>query len=275
VHTTSPAAGRWTVIITFTNPVIGQELSTTLSGKVDFAPIAPKVTGLPTSGTLKAGVPQVVAVTVHNDSTAVESYFLDARLNRTTTVALTSVTPSKGLTLPLAVTAPLPQWIVPTDTTALAVSASSTGPVVFDTSPYNGEPDLGSTADGNHAFASLSAPAITAGTWQVSPQPAGVFGPAPAPKSTVDLTMTATTKAFDTDARSPSGDLWRQADGFAPVVVQPGQTTTLYLTIIPSAPSGTLVTGTLYLDDSTSFGQIGLSPTGDQLAALPYQYTVA
>ncbi|MCU1679431.1 MAG: Bacillopeptidase [Amycolatopsis sp.] len=275
VHTTNPAAGRWTVIITFTNPVVGDQLSTTLSGKVDFAPVAPKVTGLPTSGTLKAGVPQVVAVTVHNDSPAVESYFLDARLNKTTTTQLASVTPSKGLTLPLAVTAPIPQWIVPTDTTALAVSAASTGPVVFDTSPYNGEPDLGSTADGNQAFASLTAPAITPGNWQVSPQPAGAFGADPAPKSTVDLTVTATTKAFDADAQSPSGDLWRQTDGFAPVVVQPGRTSTLYLTIIPSAPSGTLVTGTLYLDDSTSLSQVGISPTGDQLAAMPYQYSVA
>ena len=108
VHTVNPPAGRWTVIVTFTNPVVGDQLWTTLSGRVDFAPVAPKVTGLPTSGTLKAGTPRVLAVTVHNDSPAVESYFLDARLNRTTTMQLTSVTPSRGLTLPPAVTAPIP-----------------------------------------------------------------------------------------------------------------------------------------------------------------------
>jgi hypothetical protein len=86
--------------------------------------------------------------------------------------------------------------------------------------------------------------------------------------------MTVTTAAFDQTAQSPSGDLWRSTTGFSPVIVQPGQSTTLYLTITPNAPAGTLVSGTLYLDDSSAVSQYGLSPSGNQLVGLPYHYTV-
>jgi hypothetical protein len=60
-----------------------------------------------------------------------------------------------------------------------------------------------------------------------------------------------------------------------PFTVPPGQSTTLYLTITPNAPSGSRVGGTLYLDDSSQVTQYGTSPSGDQLVALPYSYTVS
>jgi hypothetical protein len=279
LHTVDPIAGRWTVLITFTNPVTGNLQSTPLTGTVSFAPVDAKVTGLPNGGTLPAGRSQVVAVTVHNTTTAPESYFLDARLSTSASIPLTSITPSQNLTLPLPVGVEyppitLPQWIVPTDTTDVLATASSTASVIFDTQPFNGEPDLGSIANGNTASAELSAPDITPGDWQITPQPAGPGGVDGVPKSTASFGMTVTTAAFDPTAQSPNGDLWRSTTGFAPVVVQPGQATTLYLTITPSAPSGTLVSGTLYLDDSSALTQYGLSPSGSQLVGLPYKYTV-
>ncbi|HEX4221326.1 MAG TPA: hypothetical protein VHZ97_03120, partial [Pseudonocardiaceae bacterium] len=275
LHTVDPIKGRWTVLITFNNPVTGNLQSTPLNGTVSYAPIKPKVTGLPTGGTLPAGQAHVVAVTVHNTSSAPESYFLDARLNTTTTMALTSITPSQNLTIPQPVTAVLPQWIVPTGSTDLVATASSTAPVMFDTGPFNGEPDLGSVANGNTASAQLTAPDITPGDWQVTPQSVGPAGPNGLPSATANLGVTVTTRAFDPAASSPNGDIWRSQNGFAPVIVQPGQSTTLYLTITPDAPSGTLVGGTLYLDDSSQVTQYGTSPSGDQLAALPYSYTVS
>ena len=61
---------------------------------------------------------------------------------------------------------------------------------------------------------------------------------------------------------------------FSPVVINPGQTATINVTITPSAASGTVVSGDLYVDDFLSdvppYGQQG----GDELAALPYEYTV-
>ncbi|PWI44966.1 S8 family serine peptidase [Streptomyces sp. ICBB 8177] len=278
LHVLRPAAGRWTLIVTFSNPVTGDALSTPLDGTVDFAPATAHATGVPSGGVLPAGKSHLVGVTVHNDSSAVESYFLDARLNRQTTVALSSFTPSSDLTLPLSVSAPEPQWIVPTGTTQLVATAHSTAPVMFDFSPANGEPDLGSTASGNDAYGSYATPQLTQGDWDIVPQPAAAFGDGPASSSVASLGLTATTAAFDPWATSPSGDLWQLGANpdatFAPVVVQPGQSTTLYLDITPSGPAGTTVTGEIHLDDTTSLSQNGYTPTGDQLAVIPYHYTV-
>jgi hypothetical protein len=274
LHAISPVKGRWTVLITFTNPVTGNLQSTPLHGTVGYAPVAPKVTGLPTGGTLPAGQAHVVAVTVHNGSPAPESYFLDARLNTTTTMALTSITPSQNLTMPQPASAVLPQWIVPTNTSQVVATASATAPIMFDTGPFNGEPDLGSVANGNAASAELTAPNITPGDWQIAPQLVGPGGVNGLPGATANLGITVTTAAFDPAASSPNGDIWQSQNGFTPVIVQPGQSTTLYLTIRPNAPSGSLVSGKLYLDDASQLTQYGTSPSGDQLVALPYGYTV-
>jgi hypothetical protein len=79
---------------------------------------------------------------------------------------------------------------------------------------------------------------------------------------------------------SAPGDLWIASinpaalTNFAPVVIYPGQTGTIYVTITPSGMPGTVVKGTLYLDDYVSgvppYGQV----SGDELAAFPYAYTI-
>jgi hypothetical protein len=278
LHVLAPAAGTWTLIVSFSNPVTGNGLSTQLDGRVDFAPITASATGVPTGGVLPAGRSHLVSVTVHNDSTAVESYFLDARLDQQATVPLSSFTPSSDLTLPLSVSALEPQWIVPAGTTQLTATADSTAPVMFDFSPANGEPDLGSTADGDAAYGSYAMPNLTPGDWDIAPQPTGPFGPGATPSSVASLGLTATTAAFDPSASSPSGDLWElgvdPSATFSPVVVQPGHSATLYLEVTPSGPAGSTVSGDIYLDDTSSLSQNGYTPTGDQLAALPYHYTV-
>ncbi len=90
--------------------------------------------------------------------------------------------------------------------------------------------------------------------------------------------MTAQTKAFDSAVTSSAGDLWlsatNPANSFSPVTVNPGQTVTINVTITPNASSGTVVSGDLYVDNFIS----GVPPyaqlSGDELAALPYEYTV-
>jgi hypothetical protein len=281
LHTLSPPAGRWTLILSFTNPVTGNALQTPLSGTISFAPVVPTVQGLPdsTATTLTQGSQYVAAITVHNDGDSAESYFLDGRLDQTTSMALTPITPATNLSLPLADTAPEPQWIVPTDTTALTAAATSSAPTTFDFSPYNGDPDTGATVSGDDASATITAPAgstLTQGDWDIDPQQIGPFGAAGAAPSTTTLTLTATTPAFDPALTSSTGDLWEQgaAASFAPVIVQPGQTTTLYAVITPTAAKGSVVSGVLYLDDSSALSNYGPSPSGDQLAAIPYTYRV-
>ncbi len=283
LHTLSPPAGRWTIIITFTNPVKGNALQTPLSGTVSFAPITATVRGLPDSkmATLTRRSQYVAKVTVHNDGDSAESYFLDGRLDRATSLTLTSTTPATSLQLPLSGYAPYPQWIVPTDSTSLTAAATSSAPTTFDFSPYNGEPDIGATVSGDDASATITAPAgslLTQGDWDIVPQQIGPFGSKGASPSTTTLSLVATTPAFDPGLTSDTGDLWEQGAAaraaFKPVIVQPGQTITLYAVITPTAKSGSVVRGTLYLDDSSAVTNIGPSPSGDQLEAIPYVYTV-
>jgi hypothetical protein len=283
LHALWPNAGRWTVIITFTNPVSGNALQTPLSGKISFAPVTTSVTGLPDSAktVLNPGTTYVAKVTVRNNGVSAESYFLDGRLDSTTSLALSPITPATNLQMPLADTSPEPQWIVPTDTTSLAAAATSSYPTTFDFSPYNGDPDTGATVSGDDASASITASPgtwLTQGDWDIDPQQVGPFGGHGAPSSTTSLTLTATTPAFDPALTPSTGDLWEQGSAalaaFKPVLVQPGQTTTVYAVIVPSGTSGSVVRGVLYLDDSSAVSNYGASPSGDQLAAIPYTYEI-
>jgi hypothetical protein len=92
------------------------------------------------------------------------------------------------------------------------------------------------------------------------------------------MNATATAKAFDGSITSDTGDIWLAATDptatFSPIVIKPGQTAVIHVTITPSGSSGAHVTGFIYVDDFISdvppYGQIA----GDELAALPYSYTI-
>ncbi len=90
--------------------------------------------------------------------------------------------------------------------------------------------------------------------------------------------VTAQTKQFDSAVTSGTGDLWRQsanaAARFSPVVINPGQTAVIDVTITPSGASGTTVSGTLYVDDFAADVPPSGQFSGDELAGLPYTYTI-
>ena len=90
--------------------------------------------------------------------------------------------------------------------------------------------------------------------------------------------MSAVTEQFDTSATPSTGDFWRFAvsplaatASYNLLVVNPGQTRTINLTVKPTAPSGTVVSGILYIDDFVDSLQF---LSGSQLEALPYSYTI-
>jgi hypothetical protein len=88
--------------------------------------------------------------------------------------------------------------------------------------------------------------------------------------------------AFDRAMTVQTGDLQQLANGAGAyakvnpdiVEVKPGASVTVDVTIRPSGSVGTVVSGTLYLDDVAT----SLPPNGDAVAsevsALPYSYTV-
>ena len=76
----------------------------------------------------------------------------------------------------------------------------------------------------------------------------------------------------------PGGDIWLESVNptapFSPITINPGQSATINVTITPTGPVGTVISGDLYVDDFVN----GVSPygqlTGDELAAIPYEYTI-
>ena len=92
------------------------------------------------------------------------------------------------------------------------------------------------------------------------------------------MNATVITKAFDPSVTSTTGDFWSIAETGAfsvtPLVIAPGGTATIEVTITPSAAAGTVVKGTLYVDDLLAAIPPLSQLSGDELAALPYEYKV-
>ena len=92
------------------------------------------------------------------------------------------------------------------------------------------------------------------------------------------MSMSVTAKAFDSAVTSSTGDLElasvNPATTFSPIVINPGQTAIVNVTITPSGASGTVVTGTLYVDDFLTnvppYGQQG----ADEMTGIPYAYSI-
>jgi hypothetical protein len=157
--------------------------------------------------------------------------------------------------------------------------------MMYDWGPFNGDPDISSHNPGagplcaTSQTAGYSPPgaAITNGFWGSAPTECGPY-PGPAPTGSVSSAMFVVAKQFDTSVSSATGDIELESvapvSSFTPVLINPGQSATVDVTITPSAAPGTVVSGTLYVDDFLNnippYGQIA----SDELAGLPYTYTV-
>jgi hypothetical protein len=288
-YTANPVPGTWTLIVAFTEPVVGNEISEPYSGSVAFNAASASASGLPDSRhtVLAAGTPVTVPVTVTNNGPEPEDFFIDPRLDTYTSMTLGSLT---GNSFPLPPTGPPAEYIVPTEAAGIQVTQSSTIPAMFDFEPFTGDPDLGSVSTtpgqlcstSEFGFNFPSGGALTAGAYLAQPSECGPYA-GPAPSGTATVTATVTAKAFDPSITASVngttiGDDWATAvtGTISPSawVLGPGQSVTFDVTITPSAPKGTVVRGTLYVDDLLAaippYGQF----SGDEVDALPYEYKV-
>ncbi len=145
-YAANPIKGTWTLIVDFAEPVVGDEISQPFHGNVAFNAVKVSAKALPTktSTKLAAGTPVTVPVTITNTGVQAEDFFIDPRLNSSTTLSLAPFSQASGLALPLVVGSPA--WFMPTEATSVSVSATASLPVEFDYGPNQGDPDLSAAA---------------------------------------------------------------------------------------------------------------------------------
>jgi len=287
LHTLNPAPGRWRLAVVFAPVVSGNSLSSPFEVSVNQQPVPASAGGLPNAAStqLTAGQSYTYNVTVKNTGTAPEMFFGDARLPGSAPFTLGAVS---GASDNLPANDNLPVYLVPTNSTQFQAQATTTGatPLLFESQFVGGDPDLASTI-GTTASLSFADNPIATGEWDVLPVAYGTFGTTGPPSEATTTSASVVTSPFDAAVSSPTGDLESDSanpatslDSFKPITVAPGQTGTIPVTITPSGASGTKVTGTLYLDDTAyfEFGSIQDAlvnyPQADEVAALPYQYTI-
>jgi hypothetical protein len=268
----APQPGRWTFVIATLNPVGGTTTAAPFTGTVSLAQPPVSARGVPTSTqtVIQKGGQVTAKVRVTNPGRTPMNVFIDPRRSQRTFYSLLPIDQATGLKLPLSGDAAPPEWIVPTQTDLLLAAARGSAPITFDWG--FGDPDLESRTSGNDAIGAFSAQEVTPGVWFMAPALIGPFsGPA---SGTADTGMAAHTRVFDTSVTSPPGDpqladVDPNAPAAAPVVVRPGQTVTIPVTIAATSRRGSIITGDLFVDDNQ--GALG---SVNEVSAIPYAYQI-
>ena len=213
----NPVPGRWTLIVDFAGAQVGNEISQPYHGSIRFNTVTVRAHGVPDDRhiQLRAGVPVTVPLRITNTGTAPGDFFLDPRLDTTQTFELA---PLSSATNALPLTGGEPEWLVPSETSAVAVAQTSTLPAMFDAGPNAGDPDLASSSSGPGPLCATTASVayqppggtVTPGVWFAAPSECGPY-PGPAPAGSASDSMIVQSKGFDTTVTSSTGDLWLAA----------------------------------------------------------------
>ena len=296
IYRRNPVKGRWLLSLDFANPVSGLAVSQPFGGTVSFDSVKVGASLPSGSKVLAKGKAVTVPVKVTNTGVAPLTYFVDGRLNTVGDLPLAEKS-GKSTDIPLPVPAGVyPFWVVPTESRQLTIQASATQPVNLDVFYYAGQPEIYSAAQGNGATVRVDAAQVSPGVWQADIGQTGPFA-GPAPAGTVSVAAVAQGQLFDPAITSSTGDYWQagvdpgadaalassirstveasrngatfSAASTKPVILAPGKSTTIMVTIKPGAAKGSIVHGHLYVD---TINEITMS--GDELIDLPYSYKV-
>ncbi|TAM93564.1 MAG: hypothetical protein EPN43_00495 [Jatrophihabitans sp.] len=292
VYKDQPEAGTWTLVLDWVSPGSGAELSEPFSGAVAFNRVVAAST-MPAGGfALTQGRTYTFAMRIKNTGASPQAFFLDPRTSDTRTVLLPDLNGSdQNMSLPLPPGLSFPVYLMPPDTSGLTATLSGSAAVTFDVQPFTGDPDLspalpapgviGSQGAGGASLSFTTAGELMPGYWLLNPSEFGPYGAAGAPAVTASATFSALTLGFDPTVSSATGDLWSVVDGpggaLAPLYLLPGQSATIPFQITPSAAPGSVVSGSVRVDD-TFLNDVAVGGTftgGDELASVPYTYVVA
>ena len=298
----APESGQWRFVLIVADPVSGAELSQNFTGTIGFNE-AKVSSNLPSGAGTKLAAGKASSFTIHyaNPGSVPEPVQLDPRLKTSANVQLASLSGTNTVALPLSVSdiSSAPFYLVPPATTQLTVAATSSSPAQVELAGPLGEPDVFGNLSAAQAGNLTSVARVTEaggrhqvarGFWGTFVQQIGPFTDAGAPAGTTTLSATAFTQPLDPTVTSAAGDPYApgftgQAPTGTPVVVNPGASAGLKVTIVPSGKSGKVVHGVIYLVtsalnstgtiDGAIAGELGAVDTsGDVLAAVPYTYTI-
>jgi len=300
----APQAGRWQFVLQQANPVSGAKIRQPFTGTVSLAPAAVSVSAaMPASAkaTLRAGHAVSVKVKVRNTGVAPQAYFADGRLTTAGNLTLASQVPGDDLsaeTLPESTVTPM--WLLPTGVNQASFTAKATVPVQMDASYAPGDPEVFGYGSGTTSTATASAAELAPGIWVGNVGEIGPFD-GPAPAGTVALTAVAHGQLFDPAISSSTGDFWQTAlvpaaasaasvkaashkssqwlatarhqaataDATGPLLLSPGETGYITVTVSPHGSAGSVISGTLNIDTVDLF-----DGTGSEVASLPYKYRI-
>jgi len=293
LYAVNPISGSWSLIVEWLNPVSGPALSEPFSGTIQFNQVN-VATNLPNgNASIETGSTQTYYVNVTNSGNAPEAFFVDPRLNQNETIGLRDQNfppTAANMTLPLPAGLDFPTYAVPAQTTQLQASITGSAPVTFDLQYFQGDPDVSpgvndglstsGSIHGDGANLTLNEPDVSSGTWLLNPDEIGPYSPAGAPAVTASANLNAVTRAFDPWMTSSTGDMWSKVNGlssgFSPTYLAPGVSATIAVIVAPTGSPGARVSGTLYVDDYALGTEFVNGPVeSDELAAIPYSYTVS
>jgi hypothetical protein len=282
-----PVAGRWLFVLSINNTIGGSATAQPFQATISFNGVRLLSRGIPTSKrtVLHPGKPVVAEIALLNTGVTTKDFFLDPRLATTGLVPL-QAPDSYSVSLPITASEILPPFVVPSEVSALTITAHAPSPVAFDAFQESGTPPFGGTGSPDvyqstsptinpllgeyEATVSVQAPEVAPGLWGTSPEELGPFGGGGAGPSTVDISAVATGEPFDRQVSTTTGDVWSPfAASYRPLTLSPGQIGEIRVRISPRGLPGTVVHGFLYLDTLNLN-----SLSGDELMALPYTYTI-
>jgi hypothetical protein len=285
-----PQPGRWHFVLLQNFYSSGNQTSLPFTAHVRFNTAEYSAPQVPNNAHYRISAsagPVTIPISVTNNGALTEWYFADIRLDTLEIEQLSTGLCSNTQTLPgICIYTNLPPEVA-----GVAFVARSSVPITMDAYNIAGEgdfsgafgifgftesPDLYAHSVGNNTVvASLSKPEVPWGSWFIFPSLIGPYGPSGPPTEPVQTYAFALMKPFDSTMVADSGDVWLDvitgSNTFNPLVLAPGQSGTINLTITPDPHKvGQAVKGYIYLDTYSN-----VFFTGDEVARIPYTYTVS